>query len=382
MNRSICCILALIGLLQFCTAKWGDPIGDIGGTLNCDAAVMAASKTNPKNVHSVRPADIKLVMALGDSLTAANGAGALDPLEIILQYRGLAFLAGGDKNLSTHITVPNILKQFNPRLFGQSTGIGGADVWHSAQLNSAVPGAHAKDLPSQALDLVQKLNAHPNDYDLNNDWKLLNIFIGGNDVCGYCRDPAGNTPEQFKAHIERAIEIIQSHVPKVIVNLVTMLHLEMVRQIDREQYFCKAIHVDECKCESNTSFTNDQISKVCTDLQRVEKEIETEGKYERDDFTVVTQPFFNDVTVPPKKPDGSIMIEFFCPDCFHFSQSGHAIVSSYVWQNMMEAVGSKTTKADLGVAITNLKCPDAACPFIRTTKNSKDCSKYLTQSNI
>lgn len=30
-----------------------------------------------------------------------------------------------------------------------------------AQFNVAVPGANAKDLPGQAIDLVNRLNAHP-----------------------------------------------------------------------------------------------------------------------------------------------------------------------------------------------------------------------------
>lgn len=47
----------------------------------------------------------------------------------------------------------------------------------------------------------------------------------------------------FRQNIEKAVQIIKDHVPRVIVSLTTMLHLEMVRQIDRNQYFCKALHV-------------------------------------------------------------------------------------------------------------------------------------------
>uniref|UniRef100_A0AC34FDJ5 Lipase_GDSL domain-containing protein n=1 Tax=Panagrolaimus sp. ES5 TaxID=591445 RepID=A0AC34FDJ5_9BILA len=356
--------------------KWGDPITDIGGNISCDPLMMVPSKNIPTNVNSLRPADIKLVMALGDSLTAANGAGAEDPLEIILQYRGLAFLAGGDKALEQHITIPNILRKFNPNLFGQSKGIGASDVWNVAYLNSAVPGAKADDLPGQALDLVQKLQTH-SEIDINNDWKLLNIFIGGNDVCGYCKDPSKNTPEMFRQNIEKAVQIIKDHVPRVIVSLTTMLHLEMVRQIDRNQYFCKALHVDECKCEQMANFTDTQIAQLCTQLQQVEKDIETSGKYEADDFTFVVQPFLNEITTPPTR-NGTVYIEFFTPDCFHFAQNGHSITASWIWNNMMEAVGSKTTKGDLGYPALPLKCPDPKCPFVRTTKNSQDCSKYLT----
>lgn len=38
---------------------------------------------------------------------AANGAGAEDPLAVVLQYRGLAFQAGGDKTLDEHATIPS-----------------------------------------------------------------------------------------------------------------------------------------------------------------------------------------------------------------------------------------------------------------------------------
>lgn len=47
-----------------------DPLQDLGApNYTCDPSLMAPSKTIPTNVHAVRPADIKLVMALGDSLT-------------------------------------------------------------------------------------------------------------------------------------------------------------------------------------------------------------------------------------------------------------------------------------------------------------------------
>ncbi|EPB77877.1 hypothetical protein ANCCEY_03053 [Ancylostoma ceylanicum] len=45
-------------------------LSDIGVPgYKCDAELMEPSKTVPTNVNSVRPADIKVVMALGDSLT-------------------------------------------------------------------------------------------------------------------------------------------------------------------------------------------------------------------------------------------------------------------------------------------------------------------------
>ncbi|KAK6056810.1 hypothetical protein COOONC_05680 [Cooperia oncophora] len=77
-------------------------------------------------------------------------------------------------------------------------------------------------------------------------------------------------------------------------------------------------------------------------------------------------------------PDGKINMNFFAPDCFHFSQWGHGIVSTWLWKNILEPANKKTTKGDLTNPAIPLACPDPKCPFIRTNLNSKDCSKYMT----
>ncbi|RCN31723.1 hypothetical protein ANCCAN_22487 [Ancylostoma caninum] len=54
---------------KFNTSKTYE-LSDIGVPgYKCDMELMKPSKTVPTNVNSVRPADIKVVMALGDSLT-------------------------------------------------------------------------------------------------------------------------------------------------------------------------------------------------------------------------------------------------------------------------------------------------------------------------
>ncbi|CAA92221.2 Triacylglycerol lipase [Caenorhabditis elegans] len=344
---------------------------------SCDANVMKKSKKVPTNVNSVRPADIKLIMALGDSLTAANGAGAEDPVAVVLQYRGLAFQAGGDKTLEEHVTIPNILKKYNPDVFGYSNGIGSPNVWEIARLNVAMPGANAKDLPGQARQLVQLLQQHTEVVNMKEDWKLLNIFIGGNDICGYCRKPVEDSPYNCAQDIKQAVQIIYDNVPRVIVSLTGMLHLEMLRQTDTGHWFCQRLHHDECGCESNKNFTDADIRQACYDYNKYEKQIETDGTFEKNDFTYVVQPMFQDTLIPPME-NGKPTQKFFAPDCFHFSQWGHALVSTYLWNNILQPVGSKSTVSNMSVPLQTLACPDAACPFIRTPKNSQDCSQYMT----
>lgn len=57
---------------------------------NCDTSFY---KDMPEatTVHEVKPADVKVVAALGDSLTAAIGGEALTPLGLLIEYRGLKY---------------------------------------------------------------------------------------------------------------------------------------------------------------------------------------------------------------------------------------------------------------------------------------------------
>ncbi|XP_014116843.1 PREDICTED: phospholipase B1, membrane-associated-like [Pseudopodoces humilis] len=103
------------------------------------------SDTVPVSVHNLKPADIQVIAALGDSLTAANGAGSKpnDVLDVLTQYRGLSWSIGGNENISTVTTLPNILREFNPSLVGYSIGTGTQNS-NNAAFNQAVTGARAK----------------------------------------------------------------------------------------------------------------------------------------------------------------------------------------------------------------------------------------------
>ncbi|CAD6191004.1 unnamed protein product [Caenorhabditis auriculariae] len=347
----------------------------------CDSSLFQKSKKVPTSVHGVRFADIKVIGALGDSLTAANGAGAPkgDPLAVILQYRGLAFQIGGDKSLSEHVTIANIMKLFNPNILGYSNGIGSANVWEISKLNQAIPGAESGDVSGQARALIQIIRDHPQ-ISVKDDWKLINIFIGANDMCAYCGNngTGGNHAKaNFKQNLINAVQILKDNLPRTIVSLTGMFDMGMLRKIDHDKYFCDGLHVFECPCEKNRGFTNDDISAACHLYMDAEQEIVDSGIFDTtDDFTFVLQPFFNGITVPPMKPDGEVDLDWFAPDCFHFSQLGHANVAKHLWNNIIQPVGMKDHKVNLSDPTIPLRCPDTSCPFFRTTKNSANCAAY------
>lgn len=72
---------------------------------------------------------------------------------------------------------PDILKKYNPNLFGYSNGIGSPNVWEISRLNVAMPGANAKDLPGQARQLVALLQQHTEVFWRHDDVSIMLFHV-------------------------------------------------------------------------------------------------------------------------------------------------------------------------------------------------------------
>lgn len=60
-----------------------------------------------------------------------------------------------------------------------------------SQLNVARPGGTNRGMLDQAEALVAKLNdnnATLGDVDADDDWKVVTLFVGGNDLCRICEN--------------------------------------------------------------------------------------------------------------------------------------------------------------------------------------------------
>lgn len=68
----------------------------------------ARSASIPESVHRLRPGDIDVVAAIGDSLTAGNGALATSILQVFIENKGVSWSIGGQGNWRKFLTV-NIL---------------------------------------------------------------------------------------------------------------------------------------------------------------------------------------------------------------------------------------------------------------------------------
>uniref|UniRef100_H3DIM1 Uncharacterized protein n=1 Tax=Tetraodon nigroviridis TaxID=99883 RepID=H3DIM1_TETNG len=331
------------------------------------------SPTTPSSVHELRPADIKVVAAVGDSLTAANGVGAkTDNILLVLnEYRGLSWSIGGDKNITNVTTLPNILREFNPSVTGFSKGIC-KETSPNAFLNQAVSGATAGGIPKQVRRLIDTLKSDPT-VDFQNDWKLVTLFIGGNDLCQFCNDRVSMSPQNYSLHMKTSLDMLYREVPRAIVNILEVLEVEGLRKIKRDSLGCNLLQKYVCPCfllAGENSPELDEAKRFNRELQIETENLVYGGRYEdREDFAVVVQPFLKN-TVVPLDTDGKPDTTYFSVDCFHFSERGHADMAAAMWNNMLEPVGKKQTYNDFANARNTIKCPTEEHPYIFTKANS------------
>nr|XP_014425321.2 phospholipase B1, membrane-associated [Pelodiscus sinensis] len=349
-----------------------EPDQNHGSQLLCED--RAPSSSSPTSVHALKPADVRVIAALGDSLTAGNGIGARsnNTVDMNTEYRGLAWSIGGDASLKNVTTLPNILREFNRNLTGYSTGTGGASE-PNAFLNQAVPGAVAEKLPDQAKALVRLMKSDPR-IDINTDWKIITILIGGNDLCNYCEDPNYYSAVNFTSHIQEALDILHAEVPRALVNLVEVMDLLPLRKIFLDNQVQCPTHLARylCSCVLPVMEGSQDLVMVMDAIrayQNSTRKLIESGRYDtHENFTVVLQPFFQNIKIPLLQ-DGRADISFFAPDCFHLSQKSHSQLSRTLWNTMLQPVGEKTDFFDPKANIT-LSCPTLHKPFLGTYRNS------------
>lgn len=96
-------------------------------------------------------------------------------LEIICVFNAIRGSIGGQETWRTFLTLPNIIKEFNPRLIGHSL----TDSFthqNESQFNVAEIGAMSQDLPFMTRQLVKRIKKDSR-VDFKNDWKVLALLI-------------------------------------------------------------------------------------------------------------------------------------------------------------------------------------------------------------
>ena len=66
-------------------------------------------------------------------------------------------------------------------------------------------------MPHQAEWLIQKMKADTS-IDFEDDWKVVTIFIGGNDLCAWCRNTEYYSADNYVKFISEALMILHDGV--------------------------------------------------------------------------------------------------------------------------------------------------------------------------
>ncbi|CAH2071925.1 unnamed protein product, partial [Iphiclides podalirius] len=330
------------------------------------------SSKRPTSVHRLRPGDIDVVAAIGDSLVAGSGALEEFALGAIVEYRGVSWCAGGDSTWREFLTLPNILKEYNPNLRGYSTGTG---EWlaKNSRLNVAFPVASDEDAYKQAKILVARMRASP-DIDMERDWKMVTVFIGANDLCSAsCLSPVAWSPAAHARKLARALDYFYEHLPRTIINLIPVLDVSVSVRVVRP-LMCRLMHSLFCTCFHRGGGELADLVRMARQYQKAEVALVESGRYDRrEDFTVVVQPFMRlfNAPAPPRQPLPLVIHRsYITHDCFHFSQKGHALAANLLWNNLLEPVYNKSDNVP-PVLLKSFRCPTKEAPFFFTAKNSR-----------
>ncbi|CAO3651060.1 unnamed protein product [Cunninghamella blakesleeana] len=317
-----------------------------------------------RNAYHIRPQDIKLVIALGDSITAGFGMiSRRPPFSTILEYRGKVFSIGGDKD---EYTIPQFLSTYSST-YGSPEGVT-LPLSRGKDLNNAVSGAKVQELDQQVDRLLHHLKYHYHSTNVKNQWKLITLFIGANNICVLCTPPITRLPgladvEIFDQHIRDTLENLRSQVGKSIVNLVALFNISSVYEASRGNPYCEMVldpnHMVICSCLQESAEQRIAADLVVKEYNKRLEKIAYEYHILHDpNFSVNYQPGFQHFPVAKYKQ--RYLSKF---DCFHPNRCANQVMSLVLWNNMFSNNDEKNQLYQLH----NLTfiCPSKDRPYLQ-----------------
>lgn len=320
----------------------------------CPPLKLAPTATSVRNL---RPVDVRVIFAIGDSITAAFAARGWLPLE----FRGLSFPIGGDAG---RVTLPNILAKYSvsgkppvgaasgftdplvdaSAIFGPKP-MGPVNPAH-AHLNAAISNGVASSGPNQTAWLTKVMAQYEDQgkMSLQNDWKLLVFTLGANDLRAKCRG-SSSVPEvvsKWKATMNNTLSLVKQHFPRTFVALLAVPNVGDMGKWGHSTEVCSLVqdHLEGGHCPQGGET---KALQVAMNLALEELQDYWSDTVRSDDFAVVYQPFTGNMSVP----DISYLSAL---DCFHPGQKGHAEAAVALWNSLVTPRSQKKTSFSVGAA--------------------------------
>lgn len=225
-----------------------------------------------------------------DSLTAANGAFANDELQVVLEGRGVSWSIGGQENWRKFLTLANIIKEFNPNLYGYPSTEYSSSYDRASKFNAAEAGAMSIDTIHQAKNLVKRMRSDKN-VNIKKHWKIITVMIGGNDFCleNCYHDNQNEIVEKAGRDLKIVLRILRENLPRTLVNVVLPPDVSILTRMTNRPDACKTLHYFECPCMFSLTHFRTRERSVDT-IKRWNKKIEE----------VTKMPEFHDRNVSKK----------------------------------------------------------------------------------
>ncbi|KAL0090040.1 secreted phospholipase B1 [Phycomyces blakesleeanus] len=316
-----------------------------------------------RDAKHLRPQDIKSVIALGDSITAGFGMiSGRPPFASVWEHRGKAFSVGAD--VGEH-TLTNFMSHFT-NTHGAPEGVT-LPMARGKRLNNAVTGAKVQDLDIEVTRLVRLLKSSSYD-SIRDEWKLITIFVGANNICVLCNDERTGLPSQadadvFEDSMRQVMERLRTEVGKSFVNLVALFNVSSVYEASRGDPYCEFIldpsHLSVCSC-----IQGDEKQRLAADLvvmeynTRLEKIAFEYNELNDRQFGVGYQPGFMFFPVGQYKQH---YLSGF--DCFHPNKCANQVMAIVLWNNMFSTPEEKTKKYTL--ENITIQCPGPDRPYLQ-----------------
>ncbi|KAF8361312.1 hypothetical protein PRIPAC_88235 [Pristionchus pacificus] len=332
------------------------------GDADFRCAPMEPSPGGPKDVHHLRPSDIRVVAAIGDSLTAGREALTNATIDFGTEYRGIAFDAGADESLTTRTTIPNILSRFSSSIIGGSHGTRKGRIAidrgdPSSDFNVAISGSFSSDLMDQKRLRASKA------INFEEDWKLITIFAGSNDLCKYGIDNTTDySPEAFVSRVNETLTFIKEKIPRSFINLMPPFNVFVLNGTHESAPFCEQFH--HIACPSLFTLTPEEGSALFKGY--TEGLADLPKQFNDEPFAVTVNGALNMQRLP--QIWGTPHYALLAVDCFHFSGFTHDVAAKLVWQNLIKPENARGDANDFAnLQLQTVGCPSEVCPYLYST---------------
>ncbi|KAI3660426.1 hypothetical protein MP638_002509 [Amoeboaphelidium occidentale] len=296
--------------------------------------------------------NIQNIASMGDSISAGvfakPGATLLSAaFDKWFENRAVSWSNGARKNA---LTIRNIASIYSPHIKGGSlftTEVGAAYSYETHAWNFAQSRAKSNDLSTQVDNFLQYFQKQAS----NDKWTMLNIFIGSNDLCWFCRENIN-----YEHNIRNALrKIEEAGVGKVLVNLVGLLNIR--RSDSLATAGCRLLHnlVEICPCMSDVTMAqkqeefNNALKSISHEYQKkyLESLLARNGKDPHNNSLIVFyQTPFNTFDLSAAGPE--LISEV---DCFHPSICGQQALAFQFFNSLSEP--SEATKSQMGALMSH-----------------------------